>query len=254
VSGGDIPPSWILFPALERTFVWIAHNEFGLSQTKAKRLWPALFAELQDRPFSWRLQLSARLQDKRIDDGRLSGWARLKGPDWVDGTVRTPTWNRFMAMSSDEGDRMLAAWGLLFSEHGLDLKAVFGKRFMLEASRDDMRDLLEWELARQQAMQPLPLVRVELRHGPLDHPRRAAGAPPKQTYPAIGYVPRKAYLTACEVLCLFAYNRALPNDPILLPCERPKESHSTGPTPFSIRPYLSLNRLNLRCSMQNGKS
>jgi hypothetical protein len=171
VSGGDIPPPWLLFPALKEAFFWVGHNQFGLSQAEAERLWPVVFAELQGRPSSWRLHLSPPLQDKRLKDERLSSWAHLEGPDWDDGTVRTPTWNQFMAMSSADGDRMLEAWGLSFSEHGYDLRGVFDKRLKLEASRDDMRDLLEWELVRQQAMRP-----------PRDPPPQPVGAPPNLVF------------------------------------------------------------------------
>jgi hypothetical protein len=40
----------------------------------------------------------------------------------------------------------------------------------------------------------------------------AATALIKQEFPAIGEIPQAPYLTACETLCLFGYNRAIPGD------------------------------------------
>jgi hypothetical protein len=45
-------------------------------------------------------------------------------------------------------------------------------------------------------------------------PSRATGKVPtlrEEAYPAIDYIPQRPYLTPCEVLCLFAYRRAIPS-------------------------------------------
>jgi hypothetical protein len=43
---------------------------------------------------------------------------------------------------------------------------------------------------------------------------------PEVVYPAIDYIPRRPYLTACEVLCLIAYRRAIPSDLYFAPWGR----------------------------------